>query len=156
MRQRTKEEIEDWLKSKQFNSREDLERFLKSTSNISSYEYHQLEGDLAYSKADILWEKWGKEDINSEEVSNELTQTNDLIKQEFDTLRDFVIQKNITYGNSLQNPLGIFQKEPLQGILGRIDDKLSRIKTVGINDETEDTLGDLIGYLVHLKIMIKK
>jgi len=70
-------------------------------------------------------------------------------------LRDFVIQKNINYGDSLQNPLKTFQKDPMQGILGRIDDKLNRIKTVGLDDKTEDTVDDLIGYLVHLKIMKK-
>lgn len=132
---------------------------------------NQITKESLSTLADILWEKWGKDSLMqpletpgkpfddsgiNEEIFLQIVKTNDLIKQEFDTLRDFVIQKNITYGNSLQNPIGVFQKEPLQGILGRIDDKLSRIKTVGINDETEDTIGDLIGYLVHLKIMIKK
>ena len=56
----------------------------------------------------------------------------------------------------LQNPLGIFQKNKMDGILGRIDDKLNRIKAVGINDKTEDTVSDLIGYLIHLKIMLTK
>jgi len=95
-----------------------------------------------------------------EQLTNKITidikkTTNELLKEEFDTLRDFVIQKNINYGDSLQNPLKTFQKDPMQGILGRIDDKLNRIKTVGLDDKTEDTVDDLIGYLVHLKIMKK-
>ena len=65
-----------------------------------------------------------------------------------------LIQKNKDYGDSLQNPLGVFQKNKLDGILGRIDDKLNRIKSVGINDKTEDSISDLIGYLIHLKIML--
>jgi len=67
---------------------------------------------------------------------------------------DMLIQKNKDYGDSLQNPIGVFQKNKIDGILGRIDDKLNRIKSVGINDLTEDSIEDLIGYLVHLKIAL--
>jgi len=81
-------------------------------------------------------------------------ETNEKIKLFCDDLSDFLIQKNISYNDSLQNPIGVFQNDKLQGILGRIDDKLNRIKKVGINDNTEDTILDLIGYLVHLKIML--
>jgi hypothetical protein len=46
---------------------------------------------------------------------------------------------------------------PKEGILARIDDKLSRIKTLGYDqDKSEDTLKDLIGYLILLKVQIKK
>lgn len=82
--------------------------------------------------------------------------TNKQIEAEFDRLKEFVIQKNIAYGNSLHNPIGVFQKNKLEGLLGRLDDKLGRIKTVGITDATEDTVDDLIGYLIHLNIMIKQ
>lgn len=81
--------------------------------------------------------------------------TNDKIVVELAIIQKELLKKNNEYGDSLQNPLGVFQKNKLQGILGRIDDKLNRIKAVGINDKTEDTIGDLIGYLVHLKIMLK-
>lgn len=80
--------------------------------------------------------------------------TNDKIKSTLKELSQFLVKKNIDYGDSLQNPIQVFQKNKIDGILGRIDDKLNRIKTVGINDETEDTIDDLIGYLVHLKIML--
>jgi len=83
-----------------------------------------------------------------------MNETNEKIKAYMLELSQFLIQKNIDYGNSLQNPISIFQKNKIDGILGRIDDKLNRIKTVGINDNTEDTIEDLIGYLIHLKIMI--
>lgn len=84
-----------------------------------------------------------------------LEETNDKISEEFDRIKKIVIQKNIDYGNSLHQPINVFQKDKLQGILGRLDDKLNRIKTVGINDNTEDTIDDLIGYLTHLNIIIK-
>jgi hypothetical protein len=41
------------------------------------------------------------------------------------------------------------------GIKARINDKLNRIKQTGLTDVTEDTLDDLIGYLIHLNISIK-
>jgi hypothetical protein len=45
--------------------------------------------------------------------------------------------------------------DPATGIKARINDKLNRIKQVGLNDKTEDTVDDLIGYLVHLQIANK-
>lgn len=85
-----------------------------------------------------------------------MEETNEEIEKYCDYLKEFLIGKNTAYGNSLQNPNGIFQKDKLGGLLGRIDDKLNRIKAVGINDKTEDTVEDLIGYLIHLKIMLNK
>lgn len=84
-----------------------------------------------------------------------LEETNNKIAEEFDRIKQIVLQKNTDYGNSLHEPLSVFQKDKLQGILGRLDDKLNRIKTVGINDNTEDTIDDLIGYLIHLNIIKK-
>jgi hypothetical protein len=81
--------------------------------------------------------------------------TNEKIENYLEDLKKELIKKNTIYGDSLQNPIQIFQKDKVNGILGRIDDKLNRIKTVGINKDTEDTIKDLIGYLVHLEIMIQ-
>lgn len=81
--------------------------------------------------------------------------TNEKIEIYLNELTKFLIKKNNDYGDSLQNPIGVFQQNKIDGILGRIDDKLNRIKTVGINDKTEDTIDDLIGYLIHLQIMLK-
>jgi len=81
-------------------------------------------------------------------------ETNEKIEAYMNELTKFLIQKNNDYGDSLQNPIQVFQRNKIDGVLGRIDDKLNRIKTVGINDKTEDTIEDLIGYLIHLKIML--
>ncbi len=81
---------------------------------------------------------------------------NEMIVNTFDEVRDQVVQKNIDYGNGLQNPINVFSKDNIQGILGRMDDKISRIKSVGVNDLTEDTLGDLMGYICHLKIALSR
>lgn len=82
--------------------------------------------------------------------------TEERIAQVMDELKEMFIEKNVAYGDSLQNGLNVFSKDPVSGILGRLDDKLNRIKAVGINEDTEDTIADLIGYLVHLKIKMKK
>jgi len=75
------------------------------------------------------------------------------IKQVTDRVCAMLQEKNEAYGDSALNPVNIFSKGGAsQSLRARIDDKLSRIKNVGINDETEDTLFDLCGYLVLLII----
>jgi|TARA_R110000824_G_scaffold176116_3_gene354930 hypothetical protein len=79
--------------------------------------------------------------------------TQHAIKWTCDEVRDMLIEKNKAYGDSALNPDNIFSKlDSAEAICARIDDKLSRIKNTGLNDATEDTLDDLIGYLVLLKI----
>ena len=61
--------------------------------------------------------------------------------------------KNRAYGNSALKPAKIFsQLDATESLCSRIDDKLMRIKNRGINDATEDTVDDLIGYLLLLKM----
>jgi ubiquinone biosynthesis protein Coq4 len=61
-------------------------------------------------------------------------------------------QKNKSYGNSALDPVRVFSKSSIQEqLFVRIDDKLSRIKR-GNNSFNEDTVKDLIGYLVILLI----
>jgi hypothetical protein len=61
--------------------------------------------------------------------------------------------KNKAYGNSALNPAGIFSKlNATESLCARIDDKIMRIKNKGINKDTEDTVDDLIGYLLLLKM----
>jgi hypothetical protein len=70
---------------------------------------------------------------------------------ELETLRALLIEKNQSYGDSALNPVRIFSKaEPTEQLRIRIDDKLSRIMRSG--NTTEDTLTDLLGYLVLLRI----
>ena len=79
------------------------------------------------------------------------TQNN--IKWTCNEIRDLLLSKNRAYGDSALSPDNIFSKlDNAQAICARIDDKLSRIKNTGLDDETEDTLDDLIGYLILLKI----
>jgi len=71
-------------------------------------------------------------------------------------IKALLLLKNKAYGDSALNPVRIFSKnDSLEGLLVRIDDKLSRIKNVGVaSNATEDTLMDLIGYLVLLKVQL--
>lgn len=68
-------------------------------------------------------------------------------------ITDLLKQKNKAYGNTALNPTNIFSKlNATEAICARIDDKLARINNKGINDLTEDTIDDLIGYLLLLKM----
>lgn len=68
-------------------------------------------------------------------------------------ISDLLKSKNKAYGNTALNPTNIFSKlNATDAICARIDDKLARIKNKGIKDETEDTVDDLIGYLLLLKM----
>jgi hypothetical protein len=68
-------------------------------------------------------------------------------------IRELLISKNLKYGNSALEPLGVFsQLSAKEGLLVRIDDKLKRIKNGSLQKDDEDVINDLIGYLVLLKI----
>jgi hypothetical protein len=68
-------------------------------------------------------------------------------------IREMLISKNLKYGNSALEPLGVFSKlSAKEGLLVRIDDKLKRIKNGSLEKDDEDVINDLIGYLVLLKI----
>jgi hypothetical protein len=72
-------------------------------------------------------------------------------------IKSLLLLKNKAYGDSALSPVRVFSKnDPIDGLLVRIDDKLSRIKNVGITSATEDTLMDLIGYLVLLKVQLNE
>ncbi len=83
--------------------------------------------------------------------------TEDLIKEVGREVVMLLLEKNKAYGDTANQPPQIFSKlSPKEGILARIDDKLSRIKTVGLNNKTEDTMLDLIGYLILYRVQLKK
>ena len=83
--------------------------------------------------------------------------TEDLIIKVVDEMKDLLIKKNRAYGDSATNPSNIFSTgSPIESLCARIDDKLMRIQNKGINDKTEDTVSDLIGYLILLKVAIHK
>jgi hypothetical protein len=75
------------------------------------------------------------------------------LDNELESIRKLLASKNTAYGNAALSPMNVFSKlNSFESILVRIDDKLSRIKNRGVNCETEDTVQDLIGYLILLRI----
>lgn len=69
------------------------------------------------------------------------------------SIKRLLIEKNKAYGNSALNPAKVFSKlDSIESILIRIDDKLKRIQNKGLDANTEDTIQDLVGYLVLLMI----
>ena len=73
-------------------------------------------------------------------------------------VKELLLYKNQKYGNSALEPARIFSKaSAVEQLLVRIDDKLNRIqKGAGLLSEDEDVIMDLIGYLVLLKIGLKR
>lgn len=69
-----------------------------------------------------------------------------------DRIGNLLIEKNEAYGNSALNPIRIFSKaDTLEQLRVRIDDKLNRLAK-GHEYPSEDTVDDLLGYLVLYKI----
>ena len=72
-----------------------------------------------------------------------------------DDIKNLLIEKNRAYGNSALEPSNVFAKSSaLDQISTRIDDKLNRVKK-GHEYQGEDTIDDLIGYLVLYKIALR-
>lgn len=78
------------------------------------------------------------------------------LRAQVEPIIELLIAKNKKYGDSALNPSRIFSDaSPIDQLLVRIDDKLTRIKTSGFDGDTdEDTLDDLIGYLLILKVAL--
>jgi hypothetical protein len=70
-----------------------------------------------------------------------------------DKIKKLLLEKNRKYGNSALSPKRIFSKScATEQLKVRIDDKLSRIANTGLDGADEDTLQDLIGYLILLMV----
>lgn len=73
------------------------------------------------------------------------------LDQVLEDLREMLLAKNRAYGNSALRPVRVFSKAgPVEQIKVRIDDKISRL--LRGDAAGEDTVTDLLGYLVILKI----
>jgi hypothetical protein len=84
-------------------------------------------------------------------VGKPMTQA-DRIAFECDYIKAILLSKNEKYGDSAMSPVRIFSRGgATEGIRARIDDKLSRIMASEGRDD-EDTILDLIGYLLLLRI----
>jgi hypothetical protein len=67
-------------------------------------------------------------------------------------IQKMLIEKNRAYGDSALEPVRVFSKtDTTEQLYVRIDDKLSRVKR-GHEYPGDDTIFDLIGYLILLLI----
>ena len=81
------------------------------------------------------------------------TGTQKLIVEECDKVKALLLQKNREYGDSAVNPKRIFSHaHPVEQIKVRIDDKLSRLMNDSTKTLKEDTVQDLIGYLILMRV----
>jgi len=80
--------------------------------------------------------------------------TQDKIAAECDDIKELLLAKNKAYGDSVMNPVRIFSKSHnTEQIKVRIDDKISRLQRGTATEAVpEDTVRDLIGYLILLLI----
>jgi hypothetical protein len=88
-----------------------------------------------------------------EKSIEELT-TAELIIFECEALKNLLLNKNAQYGDAVHQPGLLFNIDPVTAIQARINDKLNRIKNKGLTEDTEDSLQDLLGYIVHLRIAL--
>jgi hypothetical protein len=71
-------------------------------------------------------------------------------------MKELLKAKNASYGNAALEPIRVFSKvNALEQLKVRIDDKLSRIAK-GNEFLGEDTITDLLGYLILYKIKLNE
>lgn len=69
---------------------------------------------------------------------------------------DLLLEKNAKYGDSALNPVRVFSKaDPTEQLKVRLDDKLSRLRNSPDNED-EDVVLDLLGYLILYRIARKR
>ena len=129
------------------DSTKDMNRGLNMAKDFGDWE-HRRRDDLRHgdgSKINCVWD--------SMTLMDSMVQSLHKNKFEFDP-NGIALGEN-PYGDTALNPTNVFSKlNATEALCARLDDKLARIKNKGINDETEDTVDDLIGYLLLLKISI--
>jgi len=88
-----------------------------------------------------------------------LSKTQQEIVEICDGIRDLLLAKNKAYGDSALKPMRVFSRaDNVEQIKVRIDDKISRLcRGHALPDESlEQTADDLMGYLVLLKIAVRR
>jgi len=95
--------------------------------------------------------------VDKLKFENETFDTIQEAKYILDGILELLEQKNIAYGDSALNPLRLFSRvDAVESLCVRIDDKINRVKNKGITRDTEDSVEDLIGYLVLLQVARKR
>jgi hypothetical protein len=91
--------------------------------------------------------------MNSKSITTEDIQAE--ILNQVKSVGSLLIEKNRKYGNSALEPNRIFSRaSTLEQLYVRCDDKINRIMNRQ-NDEDEDVIQDLIGYLILIQVYKK-
>ena len=122
---------------------------------MTRWEY-EMNKELKGCRKELLEAGWESEEVTFPYThSVEIEMESRFDESVWDTLIGIffmLIEKNRKYGDSALNPARIFSKaDNVAQLHTRIDDKLSRIKNAQ-DDEDEDVIADLIGYLVLLTV----
>ena len=122
---------------------------------MTRWEY-EMNSELKDLEKELLEVSWESEEVTFPYThSVEIEMESRFDESVWDTLIGIffmLIEKNRKYGDSALNPARIFSKASnIEQLKVRLDDKLSRIKNAQ-DDEDEDVIADLIGYLVLLTI----
>lgn len=116
-------------------------------------------GDFWY--AGEQWEKQIYPNYQTSElihwnITPPIETTEDKIRRHILKIENLLIEKNRKYGDSAINPVRIFSNaDPAEQLRVRLDDKISRLAQ-GEMDDDEDTLLDLVGYIVLLLVALEK
>jgi hypothetical protein len=79
--------------------------------------------------------------------------TQDKIQILFSNFKDFLLEKNKRYGDSVINPVKVFSKvEPENKACIRLDEKLQRIMNNDTSELRKNDVADTFGYLALLMI----
>jgi len=77
------------------------------------------------------------------------------IKVKCDEIRDLLLEKNNSYGNSVFNRGVLFDVDPMYAIQARINDKLNRMKSKN-SFLSDNDLMDVTGYFILLQVLKDK
>lgn len=79
----------------------------------------------------------------------------DDLEREMQEIKEMLLEKNAAYGDSALAPVRVFSRaDPVEQIRVRLDDKLSRLARG--SDAGEDVIADLLGYLLLLRIAMRR
>ncbi len=108
---------------------------------------------------------YGNDKLRFWEQDYKTTTTMDVIKSDtikeahdiLDSLKTLLAEKNEAYGDSALSDINLFcNLSSLQLLEGQIEHKLRRLKNLGVNGDTEDTLMDLMGYLTLFMVAVNR
>lgn len=135
----------------QFIRAEDLPKVWSKVRGLENTNYPPGE-----ERVEVIEEKDAWKDPDAWREQERVKRRDDRFRHKVATvlqgIQDLLVAKNEAYGNSALDPVNIFSKSTaVEQIKVRIDDKLSRLYH-GKEYGDEDTITDLMGYLILLRI----